>query len=299
MTRLAVMPYLTARDDTWRRSDWLVSVDDGPFSPLADAMSTWDYDSALTLQESTSVDVDAVRSSCALSANAGLVYVVVADCEKVGRRDIAFGEELPAAGTVQIEGQFAAAAGVLAGSLRLTRQIVLAAPDGSPPPAATKPGAILLSETGSDCTDISLEDGTGRFPTEVVDFAHSAHPDAVWKLSVDWDTPDESFASAVRLSLNGSMPVVQRLLDNQSAEESKRVTDVITWDIQRQLLAGAAMRAEAFERDDFLDESLGGVVQRLVRHHLGLADIGQLRSRIELDANFEELVQARARLFHD
>ena len=299
MTRVALMPYLTATGDAWQRSDWLASVDGQPFAALPGAVSAWDYDSLLALQENTAVDVDVVRESCGLTTDAGLLYVVVAECEAAGRRDVAFGQELPERGPLQIRGSFTAAAGALAGSLRLTRQIVLAEPDGSPPPAAGAPGAILLSETATERTDIQLEDDAGRFPTEVVNFTQSAYPGAVWSLSVNWDAPEESFAAAVRLSLNSALPIVDRLLADPTTDESIRVFEVIRWDIQRQLLLGAAKRADEFDRDDFPDDSLGDAIQRLVRNHLGLAGIGQLRSKIDLDTNFEELAQARAGLFHD
>lgn len=295
MTRATLLPYLTGRSDTWARSDWLARVGDGDFGAVDDVAAVWDFHTQLTLREHTTIDVDALLTTCGLPAEAGLAYVVMAECEAVGRRDVAFGQDLPSSGVVQIESEFTAAAGTLAGALRVGRQVVVTEPGRATPPAATMPGAVVLSESP---TEIVLDDGAGRFPTEVVDFATLLYPDAVWRLSVAWDSPEEAFASAVRLSLNSANPVIQRLLADPTTAESERAVEVITWDWQRQLLAGAAVRAETFADRTFPEESLGGVVHRMIRDRLGLAGVRELREHVETSGTFEELLQARTGLFH-
>lgn len=299
MRHVRLLPHRTAPQDAWERADWLVSVDDGPLSPVRGVVNGWDYNSTLQFRSSTSIKMDRVHESCRTEPPTTYELLCIWDCPATGTRQAGSRALLSGSHTIRITTAFEVPPRTVAQRIRVERQLVLREPRNIGDPFSPKePGMVVLGEEGDQIFSAALEGDGGRFPVEAIDFASQGLGGAVWWLSVEYESVHESFLSAVRLYVNSSHPAVQELLNEPDSSGSVQLLSVIQWDASRQLLQEVARQGE-MEPGPYVEGSVGDVVIRLCRLILQ-EDQAAVMAMVENDpGSFERLIQDRMGLFRD
>ena len=299
MRQVRLLPHRTASQDAWEKGDWLVSVDDGPLSPVTGIVRGWDYNSTLRFRSTTSIKIARVHESCRTAPPTTYELLCMWDCVATGTRRVGSRTLLSGSNTLRVTTEFIVPPRTVAQRIRVERRLVVRNPLRVEDPFSPRePGTIVLGEEGDEIFSAALEGDGGRFPVEAIDFVPQGLGDGVWWLSVEYESVHESFLSAARLYVNSSHPAIHRLLHEPDSNESVQLLSVIQWDASRQLLYEVA-RQGAMETGPYEEGSVGDVVNRLCRLILQ-EEKAAIIAMIQHDpASFERLIQDRLRLLRD
>jgi hypothetical protein len=297
--RAVAYPHLTAPDGCWSPGPWRRLTESGEV-PLAEHLDDWDYSVSLALASDIRIDVGQLRTACGLADDETLSLVCLWESTSTGIRRVGFAQILPPVGETEIEAILEIDGHLVGGRLLLDRQVVLTGQGrGVNPLAAQRPGSVLLAEDRAGVRSTLLEGSAARFPTEVADFSALpiGEPDALWWLDLETANLDASPLGCMRLYLNAAHPAIARAL-HPDERLGTEVLSVIRWDVARMLVHAALDNDDFVDGwDDFPDESLGGVLQGLVRRHWPGETAASLRARRTRDlTRFEYQLQARLRL---
>ncbi|WP_146194845.1 hypothetical protein [Gordonia paraffinivorans] len=258
---------------------------------LPSRLKGWDYATPIRIQTSITVNSNDFVASTGLGPESELILAIVAESPDTGERLIS---KTPfyvsgSRDNTSVNGRLDISGGRVAGTLRLYALIVLGASSTSPsdPRVAIEPGSRLAQ---SPMQTLALEDSSGRFPTEAIDFREIGFPQAPWTLLTTFDDLRDNFMSTVRLLINSSSPVGQAALD---PERSVKIADAMRADIVRILVSQISSQFEIGALDVFQEDSVGFVAESMTLNLLGQSlrsTCGQYRDN---PARFELLLADR------
>lgn len=288
-------PFLKANPDSVEASPWrIIQGEEDRF--VGDALPQWDPGTDLKLLREVDVDATRIRSECGLPEDCALRVSTSWHCEGTtlrGRGGLATirdaGREVTL--EMELEGRN------LSGKLVLRTAVVLARRLDPAPLRARRPGSVLWE----DEQEVLLEGEGSRFPTEVVSFKQSdnSYPsNAAWVL--DWDREDLELPvlGGLRLYLNSDHPQVARMLENPRDPSSLVFLSAVHHDVGRQLIRGAVLVDEFVEREGYPKNSIGHVIQRLIKVRFRGESPLVLRNRLQQNPeNFDALLQDRLHAF--
>ncbi|MFC5177865.1 hypothetical protein [Nocardioides taihuensis] len=272
MTARRLFPHRVIGEDDVAWDAWWYERD-GIRMPLPTLLPGWDYSRAESFGVTITIDGAAVLESTGLHSLSLLKLALLVDCPASGRRYCAT-ERLTEDPSQQMELSVDLPPGEVADKLELSVHLVLATDTASRPRIASVAGARLGS---SPKFILTLEGESSRFPTDSVSFADVGLEPAPWTLSTSFVELDDSFMGAVRLLINEAHPLGVELLSGYpdgSASERLKI-DVL------RMLVSITCHQVPDGRDEFDDDSVGGVVSRMCELFLN-------RSLQEASALFRE-----------
>jgi hypothetical protein len=262
-------------------ADWGIEIEGTPH-PLEDIRRFAQGASPITFEGSAVVDVPRLYRETQLDSTSVVQVVFVWECSSTKRRQVGARAELSDE-TDSYTGRFQIEPELIAGSLRLERQLVLAEPAFDRKPLApSAPGSILWREVRP--TSLDLEGVGGVFPTQLVSFSGSLDASAVWAIEVDTEDLSMPAIAAVRLLLNAEHPDVNYLATRDTRDDRARsVLSAIRWDAGRHLVDAAIEAVDRFDLDqEWPDDSVGHNLQLLTRSvfpDMSLEAVESLRRR--------------------
>ena len=276
MASIVSPPHITASEGSWTVGAWAYALDGAAFSPLGEAVPSWDFDSRLRLGCDYQVDVERLRAETGLPSDAPMELVLVADCRAVGRRWVA---DRAALRGESVRGHLRAdfPPGEVAEVVSLERQVVLGADVDAPPPTPTRKGSVLLGDERP--RRVVLEGEGGRFPVEVRDLSAAGHGTPAWLLDLDVSDVTAPFLSAARLYINSAHPASEQLLARGEGQDEAAL-GVLHWDVMRQLVVRSAV-AEVEVGPEMPEGSLGAVLWSLLHDRLGMESLAEVRAMAE------------------
>lgn len=295
--RLAVRPFLMAPPDTVDFSiSWHHSLPSG-IEPLGDRIIDWDHRTVLSLQAQLEIDVPAVLLGIHSGRRTGLTVVVSAGSSTTRLRGPVWIGDVTATRSTRMAIDVAIAGKELGGRLDLLTQLVVTTPDPTDDLAPRQEGAILWSHRHS----VVLEGDAAQFPTEHADLSQPPYdlPKAAWLLEILTDDLDAAAASAVRLVVNDTHPVMTRIREGDSSPHSLLAMSVVRWEVTRRLVDLALDLPEFADRDeDFEEDSLGWMLTGILAAHFPGETARSLRTMREMErALYEASLQNTTRAF--
>lgn len=239
------------------------------------------------------VDVPRLYKETLLNSTSRVQVVFMWECSSTRRRHAGARMDLSDESD-SYTGRFAIEPYLLAGSLRLERQLILVEPSfDSAPLAASAPGSILWKEPRP--TSLDLEGIGGVFPTQLVSFSGSLDAGAIWAIEIDTEDLSVPATAAVRLLLNSEHPDVNYLASRDTRDDRARaVLSAIHWDAGRHLVDAALQEVDHFDLEqEWPEDSIGHNLQLLIRMmfpEMSLGAIASLRNKRPVE--YESTVQA-------
>ena len=278
---------------------------DGRFESVASSTTAaasivdWDREVPLEVRSEIRIDPDVIRDECGLDARAPIALIGTWHATATNVRRIGMHLEVDQPSTRTIG--FVIDPAVAAGTVRLSRSVVLARDhEARHPLAARRAGAILWRERPRAATSLELHSTAEHFSIEAVDFAELAtvETDAAWLLDVDLSEPDRDASAALRLVANIGHPAVDQLLGAESAEQRRLIESVLRWDVARTVIERALEHQRFVDGyGEFAPGTVGGVAQRLLQLHLPDVGIDELAAmRRHAPERLDALLQGRLRV---
>lgn len=295
--KLSVRPFALAPDETVRFLTPWQEVRGSRVEALGEAIGDWDFRTVLRLKADLEIDIAALRRTTHQGSDAAFSVIVSAFSSTTRLRCPVWSSSIASRSRQRVPVDFELAGSQLGGRLDLITQVVLSQPDARDPLSARRPGSVVWRHRQS----VLLEGDAEQFPTETADFSippfHEPH--AGWFLEVAADDLDVSAASAVRLVLNESHPLVARILDGETSSDVVLALEVLRWDVARQLIDQALTNPEFVERDESFDEDSFGWLLRnvLATHFPGETPKSVMAMREGQPARYEATLQQSARIF--
>lgn len=285
-------PYLLPPDSAVAAQPWCIA--DGV--EIGERVDHWDPFTNLDLVRVLQVDLDGVRSSCALPDDAAFA---VATTWSSNRTRITGDGSVVEFGTLRGLAQTALTISVpgslSGGRLVLRTRLVLRHPGGSPSSISPRRlGAILWNEE----RHVALEGGAARFPITAADFKTIRHyPDAAgWILDWDSDELDAPVLGGMRLLVNTSHESMPDMLRSGSSDPRAAIwRSFVTFDVARSLVAGALGNDRFVDDPETFEEgTVGRMLFELITMCWPGAQFSALRSRAVDDPSlFNAELQAR------
>jgi len=280
MTKVRVLPHRVIDEDAVTWGPWRIR--DGSTTAVdPELLPAWDYKVELEFESSVALDLTRTLTSAGVDGSS-LALVIVADCPAANVRLAASTAIDPLSGSAVA--RLTVPAGVLAESVRLTKNVVLAngLEDGAAG-VARRAGSVLAT---SERSIVALEGNGGRFPTEAVDFRAVGRPESPWTIVTTFDSIDESFVGSVRLLVNSEHPVGQLTL---AADQPAGLDAVMKADIVRRLLLDLSAR-EVDLSVECPEESVGDVIAGMCDLYLGMSIETAIKTLRADPAQFEDLL---------
>ena len=278
MTRAVSRPHLSASPGVVDGpADWSIEVD-GAAHQLAEVRRFSQGAFPIFFEGKAVVDVARFYQETRLDQTSSVYIAFLWVCSSTRRRHVGARVELSDE-TDNYTGRFAVGPDMIAGSLRLERQLILAEPSfDSEELAASAPGSILWREPRP--TSLDLEGVGGVFPTQLVSFSGSLDAGAVWAVEIDTEELSMPAIAAVRLLLNAEHADVNYLATRDTRDDRARaVLSAIHWDAGRRLVDAALESADRLDLDqEWPDDSIGHNLQLLVRVLLPDMSLDAIRS---------------------
>lgn len=295
--RLTVRPFAVASDEAVRfTTGWMVVRGDHA-EVLGDSIRDWDYMTVLPLQAEIEIDVTEIRRSAHLGRKCGLTVVVSAGSSATRMRGPIWSGPVWSATRERLRIGADVAGAELGGRLDLLTQLIVSEPDPVDDLGASAPGTILWANRRS----VMLQGDGPQFPTEPGDLSRPPHglPKAAWWLDIVTDDLDVAAAAAVRMIVNQTHPVMERVLEGDASPESVLALEASRWDVARQLIDFALNSPEFFERfGAFEEDSFGRLLTNVMLMHFPGETPETLRAmRTVRRARFEAALQNAARIF--
>lgn len=294
--RLAVLPFALAAEEAVRFTNPWHDVRDGHAEVLGDAIRDWDPMTVLRLRAVIEVDVPAVLRTARLNHRTGLAVAVSAGSSSTRLRGPVWMQNIKSSSTECLDIEFDVAGAELGGRLDLMTQLVVVQPEGEDKLGASLRGTIIWRHRES----VMLEGDAAQFPTETADLSGPPYdlPRAGWMLQIAPDDLDVTAAAAVRLIVNESHPLMQRVLEGDSSPEAVAAVEVMRWDVARQLIDVALSTPAFIERDEaFEEDSFGWLLFAIIGTHFPGESPRSLRNLQETDrAAFEVMLQHQSRI---
>lgn len=268
MAKLRVFPHRQIGPSAIKFEGWHVRVGQAPQMPVARYLENFDYSSEMQFGFRAKLSLDQIRSSVGIDDQSTLAFYLLVDCES---SNVRFKEVVTVSEGEEFDCWLTVPPGQLAAKVRLERGLVLDELGSSDVwDSPKRRGALLFSD---DPWFVQLEGDATRFPTQAIDFAADRLPEkAAWKLQISYDDPNQPFNSAVRLLINTRHPAHNALL---AAERNDIFDSALRSDIARQLIATLSRDEEFLAQQEWRDESLGAVVDRLCRSALPYASAAE------------------------
>ena len=288
-------PYLKASGDSVDASPWRTIEGDEDLL-LGDSLPRWDPGTNLRFIRDLDVDADRIRRDCGLPDDCAVRVSASWHCEGTtvrGRGSVVTltGADAEVSLEMAIEGRD------LSGKLILRTAVVLGTRLEASPLRARRPGSVLWEDEQT----VALEGEGSRFPMEVVSFKDSGWQlpaRAAWALDWNRDDLEVPVLGGIRLYLNSDHPQVVSMLQSPRDPASIVFAAAMHQDIGRQLIRGAVMTDEFLEREKYPRDSVGHIIQRLIKSRLIGETPTSLRTRLQQHPErFDALLQDRLRAF--
>ena len=288
MSKVRLHPHLVSRAERVSVEPWFRRAG-SDIQLLNSEVTDWTVGGDLHLVCEANVDVEGVLADTGLHTDAVLGVFALLDCRASHLRRSA---TLPISlGNGHALLELRIESGQLCDQFDLSRGLVVVEPgSGSAPRAATTPGARLVE---CDAIRVALGDGRPKFPVETVDFRSLRLPSAAWIITVDAESPIDSFLGSVRLLLNVNHKSVQALTDGEPAEQ-QLIKSALRADTIRQLFASACQDPR-FREGPFPEESLGSVMDAIATKELSMPLASALQLLASDPNQFDAELQARLR----
>lgn len=204
--RKAVLPFLTIPEDLIAASPWEIGLSTGSWFSDPDYIEEWDNNTDIRARRTIELDFLACIEALRCPAEEVKLEVVVSIGAGAGpipsEKWITYRAEIdPDSSAVTID--LGESGGRFADVLHIETSVILAdqVTNPSSPISPIHEGSILWQEKKR----IRLEGDVSRFPVSETNLKIMLGPewrDALWYLQVDWEDPDSSFDSSVRLHIN-------------------------------------------------------------------------------------------------
>lgn len=258
-------PFALAPADALKPDPWMLWRGETAVE-LPASIDNWDVATPITVTRKVAIDVDRLRRVCHLP-NAVLNVAATWYASGTRLRGGSHAMELPTHGTQhECRIEVTAPGTELAGALRLSTLVVLAATPQDPHPlSASTPGSVLWR----DSQETLLEGVGSRFPMEVIDFASTGWlpSGASWYFDLGHFDLEAPVLGSVRLLINrASTEVIAAVTTQDPGPQAQAVRDFIRLDTCRCLLRAGLRDPEFIERaEEYAEDSLGITIRRLAR----------------------------------
>jgi hypothetical protein len=288
-------PYIKATESAVDASEWRI-IDGDEDLLVGDSLPQWDPGTNLRFIRDVDVDVERIRAECGLPADCNVRVAVSWHCEGTtlrGRGSVIDLTGSAPAVTLEmaVEGQD------LSGKLVLRTAVVLATRLKPAPLRARRLGSVLWE----DEQIVALEGEGSRFPTEVVSFEDSGWQlpaRAAWALDWNREDLDVPVLGGIRLYLNSDHAQVLSMLQSPRDPASLVFIAAMHQDVGRQLIRGAVLTEEFRDREQYPRDSIGHVIQRLIKARFKGENPTSLHNRLhQRPEQFDALLQDRLRAF--
>jgi hypothetical protein len=262
---------------------------------LPNRLDDWDPATDLHVIQEVEIDVDRLRDSTGLDAEAEVLLMATIRSDLTGLR--VAGNRVP----VSLKGRDSVGhaislhvrGSVLGGTVTISTILVWM--------SGLKGGGITPKLAGSELwreeTRCVLEGESSRFPVSAVAFSTvpTLEPAAAWTL--DWEPSrlDEPVLGAVRLLVNTDYTRVRDSVISGSAEPGADVVRAtVHFEVARTLIVGALAEEEfLFGFDSFPEGSVGRAIADLIRQHWDESPISLAARWRDFPRQFEMELQAR------
>jgi hypothetical protein len=258
-------PYRRMSGGLVTASSWTIDPDTDNERQIPASLPEWDYQANLCLRRKLSLDPTACRAAAGLSGEAPLaISVRWSSVPSLLRGSATW---LPIRDDthdyvidINIPGER------VGGVVTLETMVVLAAPVEAKPAVAHLVGSNLWG----DASEIRLQGDAPLFPVALIPFSASSLPTkAAWFVELGADLHATAMG-AIQLLVNEDHPTVVTAIGKAGSpnEVDRAVLSALRTDVVRTMLE-RALGDEAFAMTEtFEKESLGAVLQGLVRTHL-------------------------------
>lgn len=293
-------PYRRIPDGPIKVSGWMIDSDTASEREVPTSLPDWDYQTDLRLRRKLSIDLEACREAAGLGAGLPLAISVRWNAVPSLLRGSAAWIPVQDDTTeyvidVKIAGER------LGGIVRLETMVVLAAEGPVRPAVAYLVGSDLWSES----TEIRLQGNAPLFPLALIPFSASGLPHrAAWFLELGADL-NATALGAVQLLINQEHPTIAAAIDRAGtpSEVDRTVLSTLRSDLARTMLERALDDEDFNMREQFGKDTLGAVLQGLMRTYMSnyleddLLEIRRIRAN---DAPlFAPIVQAATEFLVD
>ena len=288
MPKFRVQPHLMASHESVRWAGWFV-VTEAERRPVGPLLLGWDYNQALRIGSSPTVDLDELLDSTGLTDLEHVHLVLIVDCAPTARRFVASTPVLDYLSDVDPFLTVAIPQGSVALELKLTCHLALLADVAAAGVSASRKGSRLAE---SPTFKLMLEGDASRFPTEALSFEELRWEPAAWSVRIVVEDMNEAFSGAVRLILNTDHPVGSALASMEPRTYGA-IASVLRVDIVRAVLLEAIERISerAGSTTGFDEESFGAVAEQMSNDYFatGLLSLAELRRSDS--SRFERVLQ--------
>lgn len=257
-------------------SDWSLKSDDGAAVPLPAFIPDWDFQRNLSLETVVGVDLEVVRASAALPAEAELALSVVWSSSGSGLRRLADRVPLQGAGTRSAQLSFTVIGRDGGGVLSVETQLVLVRGLDNPDPTGPRRAGSVLWR---DDARVRLQGDASQFPMAVVDFKEAGYPgSAPWYLDIGPNL-EAATMGAVVLLVNSATPVVLNALRKaEKASYAERlIHSALRQDVVRLMVERAVADDELTDDSRFEPDTLGRTLLGVLRTYLPGTTLTSLR----------------------
>lgn len=260
--KIQVAPFLVPNHDSVVHRGWALDLS-GATRPLPSQLTTWDYQTELSVAGSILVHRAMVMSQAGLAPESDLEVLVMvrSSTTKIERNVLKL--DVPNRESYELPCTFVLSGSELGGKLTIETLLVARNPIAGSSLSPSRPGSVLWRDTHSTM----VEGLGGQFPTDAEDFSTTRPREskAAWVLRVDSYDMDALFMSAVRLTVNSGLPAMKKLLQGSTDPATVLLARVLDMDVTRQLVQ-LALKSEEVVAAEVDHESmvLSGVLRSLL-----------------------------------
>jgi hypothetical protein len=244
---------------------WLMDPGTARERPLPGSLPDWDYQTNLRLRRRITW-ADDLRRAAQLPAIAKLAISVRWSVTPSYLRGVGHWAEI-GDGTEHIV-DFDLLGARLGGLLRIETLVVLAEEIAQQPATAHMAGSVLWS----DSVTVRLQGDAALYPVALVPFSKASLPDkAAWYLELGSDLSAAAMGS-MQLLVNQDHPVVAASVGAAAAptEANRLVLSTLRSDLVRGMVEHALADDEFTMSENYGEETLGAVLQGLLRTQIGV-----------------------------
>lgn len=244
---------------------WLLDADTPQERPLPDSLPDWDYQTNLRLRRRITWAED-LRTAAALPATAKLAVSVRWSVTPSYLRGVGHWAVI-GDGTDHVV-DFDLPGGRLGGVLRIETLVVLAEELALQPATARLVGSVLWS----DSVTLRLQGDAALYPVALVPFSKAFLPDkAAWYLELGSDLSAAAMGS-MQLLVNQDHPAAAAAVGAAASptEANRLILSTLRSDLVRGMVEHALADDDFTMSESYGEESLGAVLQGLLRTQIGV-----------------------------
>ncbi|MFF0487454.1 hypothetical protein ACFYTQ_00380 [Nocardia sp. NPDC004068] len=291
---MRILPYRVPTETVVAPEPWRLVLEGEEF-PLPEAYPDWDYQTAVTLRRTVTIDLETTRRESGLTTDTPLALAVVWTSTGSKLRGTAARHMLSETGPVDLHVQLPGTD--LGGVLLLDTALILARrrTGDERPTAARRGGSVLWS----DRSELRLQGDAPQFPMAVIDFEKTIYPvSAAWHLELD--SLETATMGSLLLLVNEKKSVVADALTNAARPrpQDRIVLAILYADIARTMVEHALHNSDFDDDSTYADGSLGATIQSLFHRLFPQRSVRDVRAQVQRSPSWLSTeVQASLNLF--